>query len=157
MTFDWIDSHFPARNQRLRFCMKYSRFPFLSVVVATLAAGPSSRGEERTLTPEQLDALAQGGDLTEEVERPGNLPDLTKGEPLPPGGKQGPPPIWTLGPTGIVSQMIDWKMRGDQILVKGALKGSPAEGKFLPGDVLLGMNGEKFKAGGHLGLSLIHI
>ncbi|NNC90846.1 MAG: hypothetical protein HKN82_20530, partial [Akkermansiaceae bacterium] len=128
--------------------------PTLTVLVLTGILASPGRADERTLTPEQIEALAKGGDLTEEIERPGNLPDLTKGDPLPPGGKLGPPPIWTLGPTGIVSQMIDWKMKGDQILVKGALQGSPADGKLLPGDVLLGMNGEKFNAGGHLGMRI---
>ena len=40
---------------------------------------------------------------------------------------------------------------GDQIQVQGARKGSPAEGKFLFGDVLTGMNGQPFVAGEHLG------
>ena len=40
---------------------------------------------------------------------------------------------------------------GDQLLVQGSIKGSPAEGKLLPGDVITGINGVKFQAGGHLG------
>ena len=40
---------------------------------------------------------------------------------------------------------------GDQIQVKGTMKGSPAEGKFQFGDVITGMNGKKFVAGEHLG------
>ncbi len=105
--------------------------------------------EERTLTPEQLEALAKGGDLVEvESKRPSNLPDLTKGDPAP-EGKKGPV-IWTFGPTGVAGIMIG-KFKGDQILVQATLKGSPAEGKFQKGDVITGMNGKKFVAGGHLG------
>ena len=108
-------------------------------------------GEERTLTPEQMEALANQGDFTgeEEIERPKNLPDLTKYDPLP-TGKAGPP-VWTLGPTGIVIQMAG-REAGDQILVKGTVKGSPSEGKILPGDVILGLNGKKFIAGGNMGV-----
>ena len=96
------------------------------------------------MTPEEMEKLAAGGDFEEEAPaRPANFPDLTKGDPIPEGGKQGPPPIWTWGPTGIVGQMIDWRFEGDQIQVQSTLKGSPAEGKFQWGDVILGMNGKK--------------
>ena len=105
--------------------------------------------EERTHTAEQLAALARGDDLTKtESKRPGNLPDLTKGEPVSEGER--PPQIWTFGPTGIAGIMAG-KFKGDQILVEATLKGSPAEGKFQKGDVILGMNGKKFVPGGHLG------
>lgn len=43
---------------------------------------------------------------------------------------------------------------GDQIFVNGTHSGSPAEGRFLVGDVITGVNGEKFQAGGHLGILL---
>lgn len=106
-----------------------------------------AQADERTLTPEQLGALAQGVELGSEVPpRPAKLPDLTKGE-LPPETEDKP---WTLGPTGIVGMWIG-RFAGDQFQVKATLKGSPAEGKFLPGDVIIGLNGEKFAAGGHLG------
>ncbi len=124
-----------------------------SIVAATLVllVFPLA-AEERTLTPEQMEKLATEGDFSSEVsERPANLPDLTKYEPIP-SGKKSNPPVWTLGPTGIVSQMLNRRMRADQILVKGTLKGSPADGKLLPGDVLLGMNGRKFDADDHLGI-----
>ena len=106
-----------------------------------------AQADERTLTPEQLEALAQGVELGSEVPpRPAKLPDLTKGE-LPPETEDKP---WTLGPTGIVGMWIG-RFAGDQFQVKATLKGSPAEGKFLPGDVIIGLNGEKFAGGGHLG------
>jgi len=49
-----------------------------------------------------MEALANTGDFTgdEEIERPKNLPDLTKGDVLPEG--KSAPPVWTFGPTGIV-------------------------------------------------------
>ena len=44
--------------------------------------------EERTLTPEQMEQLANEGELPDETpERPANLPDLTKYDPLPKSGK----------------------------------------------------------------------
>ena len=56
--------------------------------------------EERTLTPEQMEALAKtGGEIIDETpERPAKLPDLTKGDPIPIGKDK--PEIWSLGPTG---------------------------------------------------------
>jgi HEAT repeat protein len=102
--------------------------------------------EERTHTPEQIEALAKGGELVEETKRPGNLIDLTKGELLP---KTTDRP-WTLGPTGIVG-MWAGRFTGDQFQVLATIKGSPADGKLQRGDVITGINGKKFIAGGHLG------
>lgn len=103
--------------------------------------------DERTLTPEQMEALTKGEDLgPQDVRRPKNLVDLTKGD-LPPETTDKP---WTLGPTGIVG-MWTGRFSGDQFQVKATIKGSPADGKFLPGDVLVGLNGKKFVTGGHLG------
>jgi hypothetical protein len=103
--------------------------------------------DERTLTPEQMEAIANQGSLEgEQNQRPKKLIDLTKGE-LPPETTDRP---WTLGPTGIVG-MWTGRFTGDQFQVLTSIKGSPAEGKFLPGDVVIGMNGKKFVAGGHLG------
>ena len=125
--------------------------PFLTpALILGLLTFPLS-AEERTHTPEQIEALEKGGDLGEEAERAGNLPDLTKGDPMPTGSKLGPPPTWSLGPTGIVGQMIDYRFKGDQIQVVATLKGSPADGKFQRGDVITGMNGKKFVSGGHIG------
>ncbi|MFT5854174.1 MAG: hypothetical protein ACI8XO_001417, partial [Verrucomicrobiales bacterium] len=119
-------------------------FTLLSLASATLAVA-----DERTLTPEQMEALAKAGELVEAAPpRPAKLPDLTKGDPIPPSKKK--PQVWTFGPTGIAGIMVG-KFEGDQIQVQATLNGSPSEGKFLPGDVLIGMNGEKFVAGGHLG------
>ena len=102
--------------------------------------------EERTHTPEQIEALAKGGELVEETKRPGNLIDLTKGE-VPPKTDDKP---WTLGPTGIVGMWVG-RFKGDQFQVLATIKGSPAEGKLQRGDVITGINGKKFVAGGHLG------
>ena len=125
--------------------MKIPNFPAWLLIAGLLA--PSVFAEERTLTPEQMEALAKTGELEAETpERPAKLPDLTKGETLP-ETKDKP---WTLGPTGIVGMMVGG-YQGDQIQVQGTLKGSPAESKFMWGDVIVGMNGVKFQTGGHLG------
>lgn len=124
----------------------------LSIAILGILNG-HIHADERTHSPEQMEALAKSGNLT--VELPAklrNLPDLTKGDPRPSPGKK-PPTIWTLGPTGIVGLMIG-KFEGYQFAVDGALKGSPAEGKIFEGDVITGMNGEKFQRGGHLGVKI---
>ena len=106
--------------------------------------------EEREVTEEQQAAVAGANEEipTAKPKRPARLPDLTKGDLIPPK-KFGPNP-WSLGPTGILGIMVGG-FGGDQIQVQGARKGSPAEGKFLFGDVLTGMNGQPFVAGEHLG------
>jgi hypothetical protein len=124
-----------------------SHFPLL--LLGSLLSAIAT-AEERTLTPEEMEKLAKTGELAEEVEeRPAKLPDLTQGDPVPTG--KATPQTWHLGPTGIVAMMMGG-FPGDQLLVRGTLKGSPAEGKFLPGDVITGMNGKKFTTGGHLGI-----
>jgi len=104
--------------------------------------------EERTHSAAEAEALAKQGEIVQAPTRPAKLPDLTKGEKIPQG--RGVPQLWYLGPTGITGFMSGG-FPGDQIQVQGTLKGSPAEGKFLWGDVIIGMNGKKFTAGGHLG------
>jgi HEAT repeat protein len=117
----------------------------VSFFISPLAA------EERTHSPEQLEALSKAGVLAAaESKRPAKLPDLTKGD-LVPDGKKGPPQPWTLGPSGVVGIFVGSRFQGDQIQVQATLKGSPAEGKLLRGDVIVGINGKKFVAGGHLG------
>lgn len=69
------------------------------------------------------------------------VPDLTK------GGKPDDKHDWTLGPTGLRGWM--WAMRlqttlARQILVTKVDKGSPAEGIFKKGDVILGVGGGYF-------------
>lgn len=122
-----------------RYC-----YPLLLLAAMTVTAP----ADEREVTTEQQEAVQKGGDVEEKIERPKNLPDLTKGEPLPSG--KFPLQIWHLGPTGI-SCFMACGFPGDQLLVKGSIKGSPAEGKFVSGDVITGINGKKFQAGGHLG------
>jgi hypothetical protein len=127
--------------------MKSLIFPTLLTLAALLVSPLPA--EERTMTPEEMEKLAAGGDFEPEVvERPANLPDLTKGDPVPDGGKN-PPPTWTLGPTGIVATFAGY-YAGDQLQVQTTLKGSPSEGKLQWGDVLVGINGRKFQSGGEL-------
>lgn len=110
----------------------------------------TSIAQERTHTPEEMEALAKYGDLTAPADaiRPENLPDLTKGERY---GEIIKIDIWNLGPTGIVGYLVGG-FRGDQIQVTSVLPGSPAEGKLQWGDVILGVNGQDFVAGGHMGI-----
>ena len=107
--------------------------------------------DEREVTEEQQAAIESGGDVLEETLRPENLTNLTKGEGLPPSKNK--PYLYYLGPTGISGFMSGGAV-GDQLLVQGIIKGSPAEGKFLPGDVITGINGVKFEAGGNLGITI---
>jgi HEAT repeat protein len=108
--------------------------------------------EERTHTEEQLKQLEQAGELAPEQDaRPANLSDLTKGEPLQ-HPRKGKLVVWHLGPTGIIGVLSGDHLSGDQFLVQATHPGSPADGKILPGDVITGLNGKKFQAGGHLGI-----
>ncbi|HAS83635.1 MAG TPA: hypothetical protein DCS43_13435, partial [Verrucomicrobia bacterium] len=84
--------------------------------------------------------------------RPAKLPDLTKGEVIPPAPKVGIR-SWNLGQTGIVGTPNAW-YDGDQVQVLAVLPGSPAEGKVIPGDVVMGVQGKDFVAGGHLGIEI---
>lgn len=122
---------------------------WLVVLLAAIATLPIA-AEERTHTPEELEKIAKDGDLQAEVptERPANLPDLTKGATLPEETVD-----WNLGPTGIVG-MKNGGLAGDQVQVIGVLPGSPAEGKLQWGDVILGVNGKNFVAGGNMGIDV---
>ena len=105
--------------------------------------------DQREVTEEQQAAIESGGDIATDTIRPANLPDLTKGEDPPETDKRP----WTLGPTGIVGMWIG-DFKGDQFQVKAVLAGSPAEGKIRFGDVITGVNGNKFTAGGHMGIEV---
>ncbi len=70
-------------------------------------------------------------------------PDFTKGEAIPAGAKHD----WNLGPTGLrgwmfCDQMVTTDAR--QISITKVEKGSPADGVFLVGDVILGVGGKPF-------------
>ncbi len=111
----------------------------------------SAQAEERTMTAEQMLELSKTGDFGEGDNKSiGKLPDMTKGDPLPPTENKP----WTLGPSGVVCMWVGDMKKGDQIFVKGALNGSPAAGKIFPGDVIIGVNGKKFTPGCHLGITV---
>ena len=126
----------------------------LCSLLLLLALAPEAvNAEERTLTPEQLKALSQDGELGADTNaRPTKLPDLTKGEPAGDPGKHGVN-IWPLGPTGMFGHMVGG-LTGDQIEVSEVQPGSPAEGKMRWGDVILGVNGTRFSAGQNMGMLL---
>ena len=119
-------------------------------VVLIWCCGTIATADERTLTPEQIEQLAAEGELTGENEtpRPAKLPDLTKGELI---GEKLKQYSWHLGPTGIIGYLVGG-LPGDQIQVESVLEGSPAEGKLLWGDVILGVAGKKFTAGENMGV-----
>ena len=104
--------------------------------------------DDREVTEEQLEAIKNGGEISEKIERPKNLPDLTKGDRLPPSKDK--PEIWPFGPTGF-NAIMSGGFPGDQLLIQSTIKGSPSVGKLLPGDVITGINGVKLQPGGHLG------
>ena len=75
--------------------------------------------------------------------QPLKIPDFTQGEAIPAGAKHD----WNLGPTGLrgwmfCGQMVTTDAR--QISITQVEKGSPAEGIFQVGDVLLGVGGQLF-------------
>jgi hypothetical protein len=80
-------------------------------------------------------AAGQGQPLT--------IPDFTKGDAIPARAKHD----WNLGPTGLRGWMFCDKMvttDARQILITKVEKGSPADGVFLVGDVILGVGGRPF-------------
>ena len=74
---------------------------------------------------------------------PPAIPDFTMGGAIPAGAKHD----WNLGPTGLRGWMFADKLvttDARQIVVTKVAAGSPAEGVFLVGDVILGVAGGRF-------------
>jgi HEAT repeat protein len=67
-----------------------------------------------------------------------------------PPPQKGEWPTWQFGPTGIIGMKNAGGDAGDQIRVIAIAKGSPADGRVLPGDVLLGVHGKRFSLGGSM-------
>jgi hypothetical protein len=91
----------------------------LSLALVTILAAP-------------LPALAAGKG------QPMTIPDFTEGGTIPAGAKHD----WNLGPTGLRGWMFcDKLVTADarQISITKVEKGSPADGVFLVGDVILGL------------------
>ncbi len=90
-----------------------------------------------TLFSAPLPALAAGKN------QPLTIPDFTKGDAIPANAEHD----WNLGPTGLRGWMFCDKMvttDARQIFVTKVEKGSPADGVFLVGDVILGVGGKPF-------------
>jgi hypothetical protein len=69
------------------------------------------------------------------------VPDLTK------GGQKDSKHDWNLGPTGLRGWIWGWKLEttdSRQVLVTKVDAGSPADGVFQVGDVILGVGGKPF-------------
>ncbi len=74
---------------------------------------------------------------------PPRNPDFTAGDAIPDGATHD----WNLGPTGLRGWMFSERMEttaARQVAVTEVDPGSPAEGLFAVGDVLLGVAGERF-------------
>ena len=121
-------------------------FKYAVVIGLLIGSCGLTPAEEREVTPEQQSTVVGGSDETEKPVRPAKLPDFTKGAAVP-AKTQG----WLLGPTGIEGVWAGG-FGGDQFLVLKVAPGSPAVGKIIPGDVLLGLGGTAFAPGGHLGV-----
>jgi len=119
----------------------------LPVLAICLLAALQALAKERDADAAKAAALGHSADL-EQPAAPRKLVDLTKGERIPPPRK-GNIPTWQLGPAGVIG-MKNGGNAGDQVRVVSVMKGSPAEGKVLPGDVLLGVQGQKFRVGGDM-------
>lgn len=152
------DARSRGSEERPFTCSARSRGSMLQFILAAamLMDLPSYAQKERDADSAQqaVQAEASGGLTPEEaaaLARPKNMPNLLKGDKIP-AGKDGVP-TWNVGPTGIIG-LRNAGMGGDQVQVAGILPGSPAEGKFLPGDVILGVQGKDFVVGGHLGVTI---
>lgn len=87
------------------------------------------------VAPSSALAAAKAKELT--------VPDFTQGEAIPAGAKHD----WNLGPTGLRGWMFCDKLvttDARQISITQVEKGSPADGVFLVGDVILGVGGKPF-------------
>ncbi len=106
--------------------------------------------QEREQTTAEMASTGRIPELEEqERAQPSKLPDFTKGDPMPPPPKGGWP-TWQFGPTGIIGMKNAGGDKGDQIRVINVAEGSPAEGKVLPGDVIIGVHGKRFSLGGSM-------
>ena len=121
---------------------------FLPALAICLLGAPPALAKERDGDAAKEAALGHSVDL-EQPAPPRRLPDFTKGDPMPPPPKGGWP-TWQFGPTGIIGMKNAGGDKGDQVRVISVMPGSPAEGKVLPGDVLLGVQGKMFELGGSM-------
>jgi HEAT repeat protein len=137
-------SHLAGAARSFVFIRVHSWFVFALLL---MTAASMDAAEEGAGGPE----AAHAAELAPPAPRPARLPDLTKGD-KPPVGKHGPVG-WNLGPTGIIG-VWNHEFAGDQFLVLTIAKDSPAAGKVLRGDVILGVQGKDFVAGGHMGIAL---
>lgn len=122
----------------------WSLFVVMLYVLAPIALAQRDEDAARAAAMGHIPELEQ-----QERAQPSKLPDLTKGEPMPPPPDKGWP-TWLFGPTGIVGMKNAGGDKGDQIQVINVANGSPADGKVLPGDVLIGVHGRQFVLGGSM-------
>jgi HEAT repeat protein len=125
----------------------FSRLLTLTALVLATFAWSAERDTDGAAKAAVSDATDSEGSAYVPV-RPAKMPDLTKGDPLPPPGKDGPS-LWNMGATGVIG-IKNGGNAGDQVQVVSIYPGSPAEGKIFPGDVLLGVAGKRFVVGGDI-------
>jgi hypothetical protein len=128
-------------SMRLHMCLLFSAV--LCVLVPATLAQRDVAAAQAAATG-HIPALEQ-----QERAQPSQLPDFTKGEPMPPPPKDGWP-TWLFGPTGIIGMKNAGGDKGDQIRVINVASGSPADGSVLSGDVLIGVHGKQFELGGSM-------
>ncbi|MHB8896778.1 MAG: DUF6288 domain-containing protein, partial [Candidatus Geothermincolia bacterium] len=111
-------------QQKTLWGLQLMKTSLLTVALVTLFSAP-------------LPALAAGKN------QPLTIPDFTKGDAIPANAEHD----WNLGPTGLRGWMFCDKMvttDARQISITKVEKGSPADGVFLVGDVILGVGGKPF-------------
>ena len=125
---------------------EYSTRLFISgwVVLTLLLLTHVASASERDADAAKLAAQGKSPETQPETQPRGYL-DFTKGDRIPP--RKGGPTTWSMGPTGIIGVK---NHGGGQVRILAVMPGSPADGKVLPGDVLLGVQGHKFKRGQHI-------
>lgn len=127
--------------------MKFVSISVHSWFLCFLLFSLPSFADERDVTA-AMEAATNPTAEEEAPPRPAKMPDLTKGEPLPPPGKAGPVK-WMMGPTGIIG-IKNGGNKGDQVRITAVIPDSPAAGKVLPGDVLLGVASTDFVIDGDM-------
>jgi HEAT repeat protein len=106
----------------------------------TVFRGPLARARVPRLIGLLLAAAFVAGPADAQRNKP-PVPDLTA------GGESDGKHDWNLGPIGARGWMWGWKLEtrdARQVLITAVAEDSPADGKLEPGDVLLGVGGERF-------------
>lgn len=97
----------------------------------------------RTFSPFAIGIFAVVFSLPVQAQKSKTIPDFTAGGKIPKDANHD----WNLGPTGARGWIHSYRMEtteARQILITKVDKGSPADGKLQPNDVILGVDGKPF-------------